>query len=118
MTMTALQIADKLMKLHTENLIHSKIYCKRIASKRGQPIKPVDSFQIYSFIEIAALSFGLEQTIDGLVSIVELDVLRNYNKTIYDTIEHYKSIGTNQSFNNCYEDDCNFFITFAASLLP
>ncbi len=118
MTMTALQIAEKLMKLHTENFIHSKIYCKRVALNRRKPINPVESFQVYSFIEIAAMSFGLEQTIDNLVSIVELDVLRNYNKIIYDTVEHYKTIGANQSFKNCYEDDCNFFITFATSLLP
>lgn len=117
MTMTALQISEKLMELHTENLIHSKIYCKRIAAERGKPLRPVEDYKIYSFIEIAAMSFGLEETIDGLVSIVELDVLRNYNKTIYDTFEYYKNIGTDQSFNNCYEDDCNFFIHFAASLL-
>lgn len=117
MTMTALEIANKLMHLHTENLIRSKMFCKRIAAERGKPLNPVESDKIYSFIEIVALSFGLDETIDGLANIVELDVLRNYNNTIYKTVEYYKSIGE-QSFNNCYEDDCNFFITYAASLLP
>lgn len=118
MTMNGLQIADRLMKLHTENIIHSKVYCARIAAEKGKPLLVVDSEKIYGFIEIAALSFGLDETIDNLANIVDLDILRSYNSIIYSTVEHYKEIGTNQSFHNCYEDDCNFFISFATSQLP
>ena len=118
MTMTGKEIAERLFKLHTNNIVHSKIYCSRIASYRDIPLDKFDQNKVDSFIEIAAMSFGMDETIAGLVSIVELDVLLQYNAAISASLRYYDKIGTSQSFKNCYDDDCNFFISFAASRSP
>ncbi len=118
MTMTGKEIAERLFKLHTNNIIHSQIYCNRIAPYRGMPLNKFDRDKVDSFVEIAAMSFGMDETIAGLVSIVELDVLLQYNAAISASLKYYDKIADSQSFENCYDDDCNFFIFFAASRSP
>lgn len=118
MTMTGKEIAERLFKLHTENIVHSKIYCSRIAPYRGIPLEKFDRNKVDSFVEIAAMSFGMDETIDGLVSIVELDVLIQYNAAVSASLSYYNETAGSQSFENCYDDDCNFFISFAASRSP
>lgn len=118
MTMTGKEIAERLFKLHTSNIVHSKIYCNRIAPYRGVPLDGFDQNKVDSFIEIAAMSFGMDETIAGLVSIVEIDVLLQYNAAISASLKYYDKIADSQSFENCYDDDCNFFISFAASRSP
>ena len=118
MTMTGKEIAERLFKLHTNNIVHSKIYCSRIAPYRGMPLDKFDQNKVDSFVEIAAMSFGMDDTIAGLVSIVELDILLQYNAAISASLKYYDQIADSQSFKNCYDDDCNFFISFAASRSP
>lgn len=110
--MTALDVAKKLEKLHIENIVHSKVYVSRIAKYRGKPITPCDEDKLESFITIAAMTFGLDDVMEMLMSIVELDVLRTYNEKIYKTIDQFKNMENSILPNYSGRNDSDFFIFF------
>ncbi len=70
---------------------------------RGIPPDKFDRNKADSFVEIAAMSFGMDETIDGLASIVELDVLIQYNVAVSASMSYYNETAGSQSFENCYE---------------
>lgn len=118
MTMTGKEISIRLFGLHTTNIARSALYRERTDPYKNIQIERFDQDKVDSFVEIVAMSFDMDETIDGLVSIVELDVLLQYDAAIRKSIKYYNQIVGSQTFKNCYDDDCNFFISFAASRSP